>query len=117
MVEWDLNLFGPPAPSDHDESTHPDNTLRPVHVKNYIKVSYNLRDSKQDHLLLAVVSWLLPHPMKYEIGNPAQVWHHNLYESGGVSSFVPVQYLRSRCCHCVTTVRGTSVMVIVPLVE
>ena len=81
-------------------------------------LSFHLSDEKgDDHLLLAVVAWFLPHPLKNQIGRPAQIWQHNQFKCGGVVSFLPVQYLGSHCAHCVTEIDSQSVLVIVPLVE
>ena len=116
LAEWDPELFGPP-PTPISDQLHPDAKFRPVRVKHYIKVYFNLGEKAHDYLLLAVVSWLLPHPLKNILGKPAEVWHHSQYESGGVSSFLPLQYLKSRCTHSTTTVRSETLMVVVPLVE
>ena len=82
-----------------------------------IRVAFNVAPKVQDHLLLAVVAWFLPHQSKHCIGKPAQVWQYNQFECGGFVSFVPVNYLSSHCAHCVTVLDNQSVLVVVPLVE
>lgn len=69
------------------------------------------------HLLLAVVSWHLPHPNRDVIGKPAQIWNLSKFERGGISTFLPVQYLKCRCAFRITTVEADSVVVIVPIVD
>ena len=53
------------------------------------------------------------------IGKPAQVWCCNQFETGGISSFLPVHYLQTRCAHGVRKLGDSdeSVMVVVPLVN
>ena len=117
MAEWDSALFGPP-PTPIPEPAHPDSKFRPVRIKHYIKASVVIGDSEpQDHLLLAVVSWYLPHTNKNVVGKPAQIWCYNKFESGGVHSFVPVRYLKCRCASSISTIMDETVLVVVPLSE
>ena len=116
LAEWDAALFGPP-PTPVPEPTHPDSKFRPVKVHYYIRVSATAEFESVSHLLLAVVSWHLPHPNRDIIGKPAQVWNHSNFECGGIYTFLPVQYLKCRCAFRVSTVEADPVLVIVPLVE
>ena len=72
-----------------------------------------------EYMLLAVVAWFLPHPSKNIIGKPAQVWCCNQFETGGISSFLPVCFLQTRCAHVVRKLGDSdeSVMIVVALVE
>ena len=116
IAEWDDALFSS-QPTPISDPSHPDARFRPVKVSHYIRVSFTDEENTYDHLLVAVVSWFLPYPSRNDMGKPVQVWHHSQFECGGVSSFLPVQYLSRRCAHCVTSFRNEPVLVIVPLVE
>ena len=118
MAKWDSELYGT-QPTPPPDPLHPDSKFRPVKIKHYIKVSFSQGQVGCDYLLLAVVAWFLPHPSKNLIGKPAQVWCCNQFETGGISSFLPVCSLQTRCAHSVRTLgdSGDSVMVVVPLVE
>ena len=120
MAEWNLALFGA-QPTPLPDPLHPDTKFRPVKIKHYIKVSFSHDQGQKecDYLLLAVVAWFLPHPAKNVMGKPVQVWCCNQFEMGGVNSFLPVQYLETRCAHNVRTLGNSneSVMVVVLLVE
>ena len=72
-----------------------------------------------EYMLLAVVAWFLPHPSKNIIGKPAQVWCCNQFETGGISSFLPVCFLQTRYAHVVRKLGDLdeSVMIVVALVE
>ena len=85
LAEWVSALFGPP-PTPVPEPTHPDSKFRPVKIHHYIRVSATA-DESVSHLLLAVVSWHLPHPNRDVIGKPAQVWNHSKFERGGIYTF------------------------------
>ena len=87
-----------------------------------IKYTVHIADGKWGVniiMLLAVVAWFLLHPSKNIIGKPAQVWCCNQFETGGVSSFLPVCFLQMRCAHVVRKLGNLdeSVMIVVPLVE
>ena len=118
MAKWDSELYGA-QPTPLPDPLHPDSKFRPVKIKHYTKVSFSQGQVECDHLLLAVVAWLLPHPSKDVIGKPAQVWCCNQFETGGISSFLPVHYLQTRCAHGVRKLGDSdeSVMVVVPLVN
>ena len=72
-----------------------------------------------EYMVLAVLAWYLPYPSKNIIGKPAQVWCCNQFETGGVSSFLPVCLLQTHCAHVVRKLGDSdeSVMIVVPLVE
>ena len=115
LAEWDEAVFGDP-PTPVPDALHPDARFRPVQIHRFIKVSVAVQESFEP-LLLAVVSWHLPHPDKSVIGKPSQIWHHNKFESSGIHSFLPIHYLKCRCAFRATTLRNESVLIVVPLVE
>ena len=100
MAEWDPDLYGA-QPTPLPDPMHPDSKFRPVKIKHYIKVSFSQEQMGCECMLLAVVARFLPHPSKHIIGKPAQVWFSNRFETGGVSSFLPVRFLQTRCAHIV----------------
>ena len=47
----------------------------------------------------AVASWFLPHPNRYKLGKPANIWCKSVFEVGGDHSFVPCSLIESRCAY------------------
>ena len=93
FAQWDENLLGQP-PTPLPDATHPDSKFRPVKVRHYIRVAVLGGDT---YLSLAVVQWYKPHCNKDAIGKPAQIWCHNTFEDGAMYSFIPIEFLISRC--------------------
>lgn len=72
----------------------------------------------QHHQLLAWYHHIcLTQPRMW--GKPAQIWHHNAIESGGVYSFVPVRYLKCGCAFstCICNTMEESVLLVVPIID
>ena len=116
FAQWDENLLGQP-PTPLPDATHPDSKFRPVKVRHYIRVSVLGSDNNMSYLSLAVVQWYKPHCNKDAIGKPAQIWCHNTFEDGAMYSFIPVEFLISRCSFTVASFNNESVLVVVPLSE
>ena len=118
FAAWNEKIFGPsPTSLTCTRLVNPeDTTLRPVRIEYFVKMSYTVNDIA-DNMCLVVVSWFQPHPCRFEIGKPAQVWCHQLFEVHGVHSFLPVDDLRCRCVHSVIKLHDENVLVVVPLVE
>ena len=81
-----------------------DNILRPVKIHYLMKVSFLINTSHTKHICFVGVSWFQPHPYRFEIGKPAQVWCYQQFESHGQQSFLPVHNLCSRCVHSIIKV-------------
>lgn len=125
MLKWDTELFGE-LPSPLPTSlTILSSIIRPANIIHFLKVAYSVHsdssvtmDSSESHtVLLARVSWYLPHPAFSSFGKPAQLWCNDLFEVSGVHSFVPLHLYQSRCIHCTMSHCDENVLVIVPLVN
>lgn len=116
ICDWKFSLFGPFLTTMID-SDHPNSNMRPAKVKYFMKISFSLGSSNIIYVDLAYVLWCFPHPSKKAIGQPAQVWSHDLFECDGAHSFVPVSLVKSRCAHCVSTIDDEQVLVVVPICE
>ena len=120
MASWNESLLGSPPTVLPNEFLHPKSHERPVNVHYYATVScsYLSTDHEECHKDwdLACVSWFSPHPNRYDIGQPAEIWCANLMESYGMHSFVPLKLLLSRCARGKQVINNESVLVVVPLV-
>ena len=118
MASWDKSgLFGPP-PTALPNSDSPSANNRPVNIHYYIKATFTGYELPASSLILAHVSWFYPHPNRCAIGNPAQLWCSNMFESFGMHSFLPLDHLMCRCAHGIQPFEeDESLLVIVPLVE
>ena len=122
FAKWHEELYGPPTTSldmSGSRMVNPeDNSLRPVKIHYLMKISFLINTSESIHTMcFVVVSWFQPHPYRFEIGKPAQVWCYQLFEPHGPQSFLPVANLCSRCVHSIIKVHNEDVLVVVPLVE
>ena len=45
--------------------------------------------------VLAQVRWPQPHPDRYSMGKPVEVWCPNLFESSNCGAFLPVENMQS----------------------
>ena len=81
-------------------------------MQYYAKIAYTVNDSVS-HSIFAFVSWLLPHPDRYALGRPVELWCNSF----GADSFVPLQNILCRCGHGSKLHNGENLMAIVPLVE
>jgi len=68
-------------------------------------------------MAFATVLWLLPHPHRYSIGKPAELWHNSLYERSGFYKFLPVDQLAFRCAHGLMDYDCETLRVIFPIIE
>ena len=67
--------------------------------------------------LFAYVSWLFPHPHRYFLGKPAELWCNGMYETFGLHSFVQLEDIICRCAHGVILHDEENLLVVIPLVE
>jgi len=112
---WNEALFGSP-PTPLSESYLPTANIRPVEIKHYLKVSFTLMETTTS-MTFANVLWLLPHPHRYSIGKPAELWHNGLYEHSGSHKFLPVDLLTFRCAHGLMDYDHETLRVVVPIIE
>ena len=121
FASWDLSqLYGLPPSTLPDAALHPDSNERPVNVHYYVTatVSWEHDEQSMHHWTLARVSWFFPHPQRYVLGKPAQVWCVNMFESFGIHSYIPIDHLLCRCAHGSKTISDIdeTILVVVPLV-
>ena len=112
---WNEDLYGTP-PTTLPEPHQPNSHFRPVYVHYFVKAFFVV-DDVQSSLILVYVSWLFPHPQRYALGKPCEIWCNAMYESFGVHSFVPLNNVVCRCAHGVMEYNGENVRLVVPLVE
>ena len=120
LASWKPSYYGPPPTTLPEEASHLNCNERPVNVHYYVEATctYSTLEKCDCHepWTLAHVSWFMPHPCRYKIGKPAELWCPTLFESFGNHSFVPLDQLLTRCGHGHRTVNSESLLVIVPLV-
>ena len=94
-TNYDTNIFGASL------STFRDSNCRPVKIHHYAKISYRI-DTSVSYLVVAVASWYYPHPDYSKVGKPVQVWCDSMFESVGIHTFIPLNFLVnwSMCSHC-----------------
>ena len=63
------------------------------------------------------VSWFSPHPDRYVLGKPVELWCPTLFGSFGLQSFVPIQNIHCRCAHGLKEWHDERLLVVVPIIE
>lgn len=116
MADWKESSYGEPPTTLPDHLLETTSNFRPVDVHYYVEASF-LVDGVLSALLLAHVSWMFPHPHRYAIGKPAQLWCRRKYESFGIHSFVLLDTLLCRCAHGMMVFDEENLSVVIPLVE
>ena len=119
MTEWKSDIFGEP-PTVGQELHYPRSHIRPVKIHHFMKVSFTAdAGGAVCTKLFAAVSWYLRHPARDIVHKPVEVWCNDLFEVGGLSSFIPLDCFVSRCAFCVKTIEPhrKHVLMVVPLVE
>ena len=116
MVEWKEALYGKQPTTIPNCNSETASDVRPVDAHFYMEASF-LVDGVLSVLLLAHVSWMFPHPDRYTMGKPAELWCRRKFEQVGIHSFVPLQQLVCRCAHGMVVHNDENLSVIVPLVE
>ena len=103
FADWKVDIFGlPPSRLPDPPSSLISEHLRPVQVHYFAHVNYTLTldDNSTNHEeTFAIVSWFLPHPKRYMLGQPAQIWCRSLFEVTGIYSCIPVSFVISRCAY------------------
>lgn len=116
QASWDTVLYGNPPTTLPSNSLVP-SSLRPVNIHYFMKVFFTVNDSTIS-VLFANVSWFYPHPEKYALGKPAELWCRSQYETFGLHSYIPINLLLRRCAYDTTFwFRNEEVLVVIPLVE
>ena len=115
MAKWEEVLYGVP-PSAPQSGILGTNNIRPVDIKYYANIYYTV-ESVPKQIILAFVSWFFPHPQRFSLGKPAELWSNSMFESYGTCSFLPIRNIICRCAHGVKLYNDEHVLVVVPLVE
>jgi len=97
------------------DSYLPSTNIRPVDLKYYFQATFTTDTTLS--LTFAHVLWLLPHPHRYAIGKPAELWYDGLHECNGIHSYLPIQQLICRCAHGFINHNNETLRVVVPIVE
>ena len=71
-------------------STDNPNDYCPGQIRYFFVHSFTLNSKLHQHLF-AYVLWYEPHPNINKYGKPLQVWHMNMYQTQGPSTFIPIQ--------------------------
>lgn len=90
--------------------------LRPACVQFYLKHSISIGGSFKPHFF-AFVEWFKPHISRHILGNPAEVWCHDLFEPLGPASFLPVQMIQSKFVAAVDKLNEETVLIVMPLCQ
>lgn len=121
LAQWNVNMFGTP-PSCLPQPTIPvangDEHIRPVEVHYFANIPYSHgKDSSSE--TFAAVSWFAPHPNRYEIGKPVDIWCKSVFEVNGPHAFVPCCCIKSRCAYTFTWVESLDecVLIVVGIVQ
>ena len=97
FVSWDQSYYGLPPTILPDAAAHLNSNERPVDVHHYVTVTCTLSNSREHDChqswTLARVSWFSPHPSRYMIGKPAELWCSTLFETFGMHSYVLLDHL------------------------
>lgn len=119
MANWKESLYGNPPTALPDSQLQSAPNTRPVDVHYYVEASFIISGVlDRSPLLLAYVSWMLPHQKRYAIGKPAELWYRRRYENNyGIHSFVPIDSLSCRCAHGMIIHDEENLCVVIPLVE
>ena len=124
---WNEQYYGPPPTTLPDVNLHPKFNERPVCVHYYASFTCTSRsvvlvdnseseNENQQEWTLAHVSWLYPHPKRYKLGKPAELWCSiDLTEPHGMCSYLPFSHILSRCAYAPFSLDDDSMFVVVPL--
>ena len=116
---WNERCNGTPPTSLPETHLHPKFNEGPVDVHYYASfrctITSETEQEYQKDWTVARVSWLFPHPKRYQLGKPAELWCSNLTECHGIHSFLPLNDVLSRCAYAPFTLDDDTMLVVVPL--
>ena len=75
QAQWNEDYYGAPPTLVPDAFVVPASNTRPMKVHFYCKVHFTINSNAYSELLV-FVSWLKPHPQRYTIGKPAELWYY-----------------------------------------
>ena len=88
--------------------------LRPACISYFIKHSVMVSGSFRAHYF-AVVRWFEHHPSRNLLGDPVELWCHDLYESLGPASYLPVQRIHTKFVAAKDKFNEETLLVVMPL--
>jgi hypothetical protein len=50
------------------------------------------------------------HPKNDQYGKPVTIWHHDIFQSCGIYSMIPIQFIKSRSVSIIDELDGESVL-------
>ena len=86
LTSWNESYYGPPPTTLPEVTSKTCCNVRPVNIHHYMTISCTFssaekQDCRHDQFwTLAFVSWFEPHPSRYKIGKPAELWCRTLLE-------------------------------------
>lgn len=123
LALWDVDMFGRarsrlPQPDIQDKNEH----VRPIEIHYFASISYvysHVGAEVNGSEVFAVASWFSPHPNRYMLGKPADIWCKSIYEISGPHSFVPYYLIKSRCAYVFKRIEELDecVLIVVGIVE
>ena len=67
--------------------------------------------------IFSVVNWFESHPSRNLLGDPVELWCHELHESIGPASFLPIQRIYSKFVAAVDKFDEETLLVVMPLTQ
>ena len=89
-------------------------TLRPVQIQ-YFAIHRLIRDESSAVIVLAAVLWPQPHPERFCIGKPVELWSLDLFETASKNRFIPVERLSSPLLTSESKVNNEHLLVTIPV--
>ena len=105
MAKWESSLFG-----------SCNTTIRAARIDYFCMHSLTL-ENQTKQTVLAGLSWFKFHPQNTKFGKPTTVWYHDLFESDGLHSLVPISFISCRCVSLIDILDGESVLFVCPCVN
>lgn len=106
FVSWKYDLFGL-------SNAH---AVRAARIDSFCEHVVVINGKPVQHMLVNL-SFFKVHPKHSDFGKPVFVCYYDLYESDGLYSLIPVQFIKSRCISLVDKLDGESVLFIVPIID
>ena len=113
MAIWDTSVFGSSSSMPNTSSLR---IHRAVRINSFYKHATILEGKNMSHVLVSL-SWFKYHPKHSEIGKPVYVWCYDMFESFGVHSVVPVQFLQSRTVSLIDKFDEECVLFVCPCID
>lgn len=111
MCNWEPIL----SATHPNESTHED---RPARINFFAQHRVLIQNKYYTHLLFSA-SFFKHHSKKMSCGSPITVWEHDIFDISGISSLVPVQFIKCRTVTLVDHLDDSSgcALFVIPIVD